>query len=164
MWKYVLKRMIVMIPIVLIITIVGFISMDSLSDPVEVYFGKGQHGGGGGRQPTPAEIERVKETLGLDKPAIVRYFSWFRNILQGDLGYTFTGRKVSEVILERLPVSLVLGVSGIFIGCFGGVILGVIMARRQYSAFDYGMGIVNYLIVAIPEVCLGMFCVLLFCT
>ncbi|MDR2611169.1 MAG: ABC transporter permease [Clostridiales Family XIII bacterium] len=164
MWKYIIKRLVVMIPVVLIITIVGFVSMDSVGDPISSYFGKGQSGGMQGHEPTPAEIERVKVALGLDKPPVVRYFLWFKNVLQGNLGYTFTGRPVSEVILERLPVSIALGLSGIIIGCLGGIILGVIMARRQYSPFDYGIGVVNYIIIAIPEVCLGLFCIVLFCT
>lgn len=164
MWRYILKRLLAVVPIVLSISIIGFISAETTSDPVTAYFGKVAGSRvSTGKEPTAAEREQAKIALGLDKPAATRYLIWLRRIVKGDLGWTFTGKRVMDEIRSRLPVSLALGVSSLVIGTGGGVLLGVFMARRQYSFFDYFMGTVNYLTISIPVVCLGMFCVMFFC-
>ncbi len=149
MIKYIIKRLIVMIPIIFILSIVGFLSANLTSDPVTQYFGGMQ--GQKAREPTDEEIEQAKHALGLDEPVLTRYFKWCGRILHGDLGYTMTGKSVWGEIRQRLPVSLWLGISGIIIGTFGGIVLGIICARHQYSAFDYAVGIFNYLMQGLPE-------------
>jgi peptide/nickel transport system permease protein len=161
MLKYIIKRLIVMIPIVLAISIVGFIGANITSDPVTAYFsGRDARSS---REPTAAEIEQAKKALGLDQPMMVRYFKWFARIVRGDLGYTATGKLIIDEITARLPVSLTLGISSIIIGIFGGILLGVLCARHQYSWFDYAVGAINYLMQSLPSLLTAILLVILFC-
>ena len=161
MLKYIIKRLIVMIPVVLFISIVGFVSANITSDPVTAYFsGMDKRTG---REPTAEEIEQAKKALGLDQPMMVRYFKWLGRILQGDLGYTADGKLIIDEIKSRLPVSLALGISGIIIGTCGGILLGVLCARHQYSLFDYAVGAINYLLQSLPSLLTAILLVILLC-
>jgi peptide/nickel transport system permease protein len=154
--------LVVMIPIVFILSIVGFLSANLTSDPVTQYFGGGMHGGRISREPTEEEIAQAKRALGLDEPILSRYFKWCTRILQGDLGYTMTGQKVWDQIVSRMPVSLWLGTSSIIFGTLLGILLGVICARHQYSIFDYAVGIFNYLMQGLPDLLMAVLLIYVF--
>lgn len=161
MLKYIIKRLIVMIPIILVISVVGFITSNLTSDPVTAYFGG--RSGRGAREPTEQEIAQAKKALGLDEPVMVRYFKWLARIGKGDLGYTADGKLIIKEIAARLPVSLWLGISGILVGTGGGILLGVLCARHQYSWFDYIVGTINYLLQSLPDLLTALLLVILFC-
>ena len=65
---------------------------------------------------TEAELLRIKESLGLDKPVFVQYFHWLANILQGNFGYSFSGsRPVIGLIMDRVPATLMLGAASLIL-------------------------------------------------
>lgn len=161
MKKYVIKRLIVMIPIIFILSIVGFVTANMASDPVTAYFG-GQSARDR-REPTEEEIQQVVEALGLDEPVLTRYFKWFGRILTGDMGYTTDGKSVSGEILKALPVSLWFGLSSIIFGTICGIIIGVYCARHQYSLFDYAFSSASYVIQSLPDLLTAILLIMLFC-
>lgn len=161
MRKYVVKRLIVMIPIIFILSIVGFVTANLTSDPVTAYFG-GQSGRDR-REPTQEEIQQVTEALGLDEPVLTRYFKWFGRMLTGDMGYTSDGKSVSAEIIKTLPVSLWFGISSIIFGTICGIIAGVYCARHQYSLFDYTFSSLSYIIQSLPELLTAILLIMLFC-
>jgi peptide/nickel transport system permease protein len=87
---------------------------------------------------TPADIERLKHNLGLDKPIWYRYFVWLGQVLQGQFGYsTSNSEDVFTAIMERVPATLELMGAALFISIGLGLSVGIFSAVRPYSFFDY---------------------------
>ncbi|MFN2527666.1 MAG: ABC transporter permease [Candidatus Baltobacteraceae bacterium] len=87
---------------------------------------------------TPADIERLKHNLGLDRPIYFRYFVWLGQVLRGDFGYsTSNSQPVLQAILERLPATLELQVSAFLLALTLGLAAGIFAAVRPYSLADY---------------------------
>ncbi|MDP9018793.1 MAG: ABC transporter permease [Candidatus Eremiobacteraeota bacterium] len=87
---------------------------------------------------TPADIERLKHNLGLDRPIYYRYFVWMGQVLHGDFGYsTSNSQPVLEAILGRLPATLELQISAFLLALTCGLAAGIFAAVRPYSLADY---------------------------
>lgn len=87
---------------------------------------------------TPADIERLKHNLGLDRPIYFRYFVWLGQVVRGDFGYsTSNSQPVLQAILERLPATLELQVSAFLLALTLGLAAGIFAAVRPYSLADY---------------------------
>ncbi|MBC5816593.1 MAG: ABC transporter permease [Candidatus Eremiobacteraeota bacterium] len=87
---------------------------------------------------TPADIERLKHNLGLDRPIYFRYFVWLGQVIRGDFGYsTSNSQPVLQAILERLPATLELQVSAFLLALTLGLAAGIFAAVRPYSLADY---------------------------
>lgn len=126
-------------------------------DPLLLYAKPGGYG------VSPEQIEALKKKLALDKPLVVQYFIWLGNVLQGDLGNTLLAeRPVSKVIRERLPGTLILGVSAWTFATLIGVPLGILSAVRRGSVWDYiGRGIALFG-QALPQFWVGIVAILIF--
>jgi peptide/nickel transport system permease protein len=86
----------------------------------------------------PEDIQSALEKMGMFDPLYVRYFNWFRELLSGNLGYSFRYKSpVIEMIKSRAPATLSLGFMSIFISFIIAVPIGVYSATRQYSTLDY---------------------------
>ena len=86
---------------------------------------------------TQAELEEIRQKLGLDKPAYIRYARYMVNLAQGDLGVSGTSRRqVSEMMAERIPPTLQLAAVGLFIAMLIGIPLGVVAAVKRNTIFD----------------------------
>jgi oligopeptide transport system permease protein len=96
---------------------------------------------------------RLFAKYGLDQPLPVQYAKYMLNVAQGDLGtsYYFEGRPVLQLILERFPVSLFLGVQAVIFGTIVGLALGIIAALRHNRLLDYMAVVVSVLGVSIPS-------------
>ena len=129
MGSYILKRLLSAIPVLLGITIIVFAIMALIpGDPATAILGS---------YATPENVEKLNRDLGLDKPAVARYFIWLGNMLTGDFGQSFAlNRPVLDEVLERFNATLVLaGVAFVLCCCFG-ILAGVISASRQYGLAD----------------------------
>jgi len=90
-----------------------------------------------GEQATAADIERVRRTLGLDEPFLVRFGQWTAGVLQGDLGTSiFSRRPVMELIVQRLEPTIALTLASLFVAVLIALPLGVIAAWRAGGAVD----------------------------
>lgn len=130
MLKYITKKLILMIPVLIGLTIIVFMILH-LSDgsPVDLIVGPNA---------TPEVYESITESLGLDKPLYIQYFTFLKGIVKGDLGKSILqNRPVSELIAERFPVTLKLGLYSIILSFLIAVPVGIIAAVNRNTYKDY---------------------------
>lgn len=101
---------------------------------------------------TPEALETLREDLGTDRPLPERYVAWLSRILSGDLGRSYDNdREVSELVLERIPVTLEIGLLAIVIALAGAIPIGVLMASRSGSYIDGALSGVMFGLLSVPE-------------
>ncbi len=106
---------------------------------------------------TGEQLEAIQIAYGLDRPIPVQYWNWISRVVRGDFGFSFhTGQPVLEMILERLPATLVLNLLGMIAIYLIAIPAGVISAVKQYSVFDYFVTVVTFLGQAMPAFWLAL--------
>lgn len=116
-------------------------------------------------KPLPADIEaNLKAYYGLDKPVIEQYFQYLKNLLHGNLGpsFKYPGWSVNEIIANKIPVSIELGLYSLIIALFFGVIIGIIASLNQNTYLDYipmGLAMIG---ICLPSFVIGPLLILLF--
>jgi len=129
--QYIIKRILQAIPLLIGVSIIGFSMMHlAPGGPLAVYT----------LNPTitAQDIERIKIVFGLDQPVYIQYLKWAYGIFTGNWGNTFFGgRPVLDVILERIPATLLLMGSGMALAMVIGMCIGILGAVKRYSIFDY---------------------------
>ncbi len=155
MARYVVKRILMLIPMLLIIIfIVSFIMNLTPSDPGTLILGE---------RATKEAIQQVNEELGYNDPFLTRYVRYVVNALHGDLGKSWkTGVPVIEEIMRRFPVTLTLAAGSILIGLVIGISLGILSAVKQYSALDITGTAFSMTLASFPGFWIGMMLILLF--
>lgn len=149
MGKYVRKRLLQAIPVVFGITILTFFIMKMAPG--------GPLGGMLSPRSSPEALLRAQEKLGLNQPIIVQYWKWLKELLQGNFGYsTYNGQDVLQMILERLPATLLLTVTSFLLSYVIGVPLGVYSATHKYSKGDYGLTVFSFIGISVPSFFFGM--------
>ncbi len=112
---------------------------------------------------TPEAKEAMRERLGLNDPAPLRYVQWLGRAVTGDLGYSLVSRQpVTDIIMTRLPKTLQLVGTAMVISIIVGVSLGVISAIKQYSWIDYLATFFAFLWLSIPGFFLGLLVIFIF--
>src|ERR687893_1939146 len=106
---------------------------------------------------SPQVREQMFEKYGLDEPVYVQYVKYMANVAQGDLGnsFYFESRPVTQMILERAPVSAFVGVQAVILGLVVGMVLGIISALRHNSWWDTLAVVIAVLGVSVPTFVLG---------
>lgn len=106
----------------------------------------------GGVIMTKGEVAEMRRTLGLDRPMYVQYFDWAGGVVQGDFGFSWEYRRtVSEVIGERLPLTLMLAFTTLLFTYLVAVPIGIYSAVRQYSVGDHAFTVLGYIGLATPN-------------
>ena len=125
-------------------------------DPVQIMYAQSQG-------TTPEQIEEVRRSLGLDRSIPVQYLMFMERLFQGDLGNTIRGgQPVLDVILERLPNTLVLACAAMLIAILIGVPIGFLAAYREGSLIDTGLMILAIGGISMPHFWLGLVLLFLF--
>lgn len=162
MGAYILRRILISIPVLIGITIIGFVALKlSPGDPLlvsvnpEVLANLMSH-------PELLEAERVR--LGLDQPIFPnQYITWLGNVLQGDLGFSITThRPIVEMIASRLPQTLLLMIVALTLAVAIGIPIGIITAVRQYSKLDYTLNSAAIFLASTPVFVLGLIFIYVF--
>jgi peptide/nickel transport system permease protein len=105
-----------------------------------------------GRSATPETVETIRQQLGLDRPFHEQYLRYLGNLVQGDLGRSYTQKtEVAEVVAARLPPTLLLMAAAIVVELMIGLTIGVLAALRPGSRFDQGAMIVSFVGVSTPQ-------------
>ncbi len=105
-----------------------------------------------GRSATPETVETIRQQLGLDRPFHEQYLRYLGNLVQGDLGRSYTQKtEVAEVVAARLPPTLLLMAAAIVVELMIGLTIGVLAALRPGSRFDQGAMIVSFIGVSTPQ-------------
>ena len=116
-----------------------------------------------GQTATPEAVANIREELGLDRPAPVRYFEWLGNALQGDFGKSYTNRQdIATNIARRLGNTLFLAFAAAVIAVPLAIILGVLAVRYRNTFFDRFISIVTLSAVSLPEFFAGYLLILIF--
>lgn len=154
MWKYIIKRILIAIPVLIGITIIDYAIMCLAGSPLEMMQGP---------RVSEAALEMKKIALGLDQPFYIQYLMWLGQILQGNFGYSITSyQPVSAMILEHLgPTLLLMGVS-LFVGLLIALPAGIYSAVHQYSKGDYAVVTMSFLGSSIPGFFLALLLIFLF--
>ena len=157
MLKFIVRRILLMIPILLGVTLVTFIIVRSIpGDPVEVLLGADQ-------RTTPEQRESIARAYGLDQPLPVQYVRWLGHVLTGDLGQSLrTQRPLTQELGLRLPVTLQLTAFAVIIGSIPALVIGTIAGLKRNSRFDYTATIVTLVGVSVPNFLLATLLVLVF--
>ena len=155
MFKYVVRRLLIAIPVLLGVTCVAYFIMTlAPGDAVDMLISPGL---------TAQDFALQRQSLGLDEPAPVRYVKWLTQLAQGNLGYSFNNRQpVTTRIGERLVPTLSLALFALLWAYVLGIPIGVLAAVRQYSIFDYTATIVSYLGVSLPSFFFGLLLIYVF--
>jgi microcin C transport system permease protein len=170
MLSYILKRILLMLPTLLGVLTITFIVIQFVpGGPIEQLMAESRAGQGeggaykAGRDSDAKQIAELKKLYGFDKPAHVRYVEMLGNFLHFDLGRSFLRNKdVWQLIKEKLPVSMSLGLWSFLITYLISVPLGIAKAVREGSRFDLATTLVVLLGFAIPGFVLGVFLIVLF--
>ena len=153
--NYLIQRLLSAIPVVLGITVIVFFIISLIpGDPATAILGS---------YATPENVKLLNEQLGLDKGLIERYFIWLGNLVQGDLGRSFSlNRPVLDEILERFNATLILSGTAFILCSFVGILIGTISAFKQYTITDKIITFAVLTGISIPSFFLGMMMILLF--
>lgn len=155
MGRYILRRLVSAVPVLLGITVIVFAIMAMIpGDPATAILGA---------YATPENVERLNRDLGLDAPAIQRYFIWLGNLLAGDFGRSYSlNRPVLDEILDRFGATLILAGVAFVICAVLGVLAGMASAARQYGWADKAITFAVIIGISIPSFFLGMLMILIF--
>lgn len=159
MFNYIVRKLLGMIPMLLVITFLIFVGIEMMpGDVIDFLIPMDELA-----RMTPAEVNQVREALGLNQPMLFRYFSWLWGIVRGDLGYSMQNSvAVSKLLLDRLPATLELSIAALLISTFLGSFLGVISAIRKGKLADNVLSMAGMVGVAIPQFLFGLVCILVF--
>src|SRR3954449_4327213 len=157
MVQFIIRRALLLIPILLGVSIVTFTLVRSIpGDPASVAIGVDQ-------RITPAQRELVRKSYGLDQPKVVQYFKWMQHILQGDLGNSLrTKRPLTTELKLRIPVTVELAVLAGLLGIIPAVSVGILAALKRNSVADYVATIITLLGISAPGFLVAVLLILLF--
>lgn len=154
MLKYIIKRILIAIPVLLGITILDFAIMSLAGSPLEMMLGP---------KTTQAALEAKAIQLGLDKPIYVQYLVWLKNVLQGNLGYSIKSyQPVSQIIANHLGPTLLLMGTSLFVGLAVAIPVGIYSAVHRYSKRDYSVVTLSFFGTSIPSFFLSLIFIYLF--
>ncbi len=159
MARYILKRLLQAIPLLLGIATITFIIVRlAPGDPMDMYMEQRFQ-----RDVDPAVIELLRKKYGLDQPLPVQYAKWIGNIARGDLGESFRYRRpVATLIVERVPYTLQLAALALVMDALIGIALGIFSAVKQYSRADRAITLGSLVMYSIPGFWLALMLVLAF--
>ena len=159
MGAYVMRRLLIAIPVLIGITIIGFVALSlAPGDPLTARTDPSMLA-----RMSAADLAARRHALGLDQPLPVQYLAWLGGLLQGNLGYSVaTGRAISDEVLPRIPPTLFLMGTALLITVGVGIPLGVIAAVRQYSMLDYTLTAFSLGMAALPTFVLGLAAIYVF--
>ncbi len=155
MLQYIVRRILIMVPTLLAISIVAFIIIqlppgDYLTSLITSAAQQGE-------TIDQAELARLKARYGLDKPMYMQYLNWIWGMLHGDFGWSFEWKRpVSELIWDRVGLSFLLSISTLLLVWFIAFPLGVYSAVRQYSWGDYIAAFFGFIGLATPDFLLAL--------
>ena len=153
MARYILRRILINIPVLIVITILVFIMVEMapgdmvdffVTDETEAYL-------------TEEDLHELREKLGLNDPPPVRYLKWMGQLVQGDFGFSYVeSYAVGPLLLSRIKNSMLLMGTGLAVAIIFGIPLGIYTALKQYSAIDFTLTGLSFVALSIPAFISGI--------
>ncbi|BFH67062.1 MAG: ABC transporter permease [Paenibacillus dendritiformis] len=155
MQKYIVRRVLQAIPLLFFISIVSFALIKlAPGDPVNSFVTPDMN---------KEDVERIRESLGLNLPLYMQYWIWLKNVFMGNLGYSLSNhRPVLTLIVERLPATIGLMGAALLLSLLISVPLSMYAASRKNRPVDRALGLVSYIGISIPSFWFGIMLIYLF--
>lgn len=155
MWRFIVKRLIAMVPVLIGVTLLVFIIMSfAPGDPARMILGEGA---------SSEDVAALRLEMGLDDPVIVQYVRYLGSLMHGDLGTSYkTKTSVAMEIFSRFPNTVELAVVSVAITVILAIPLGIIAAVKQNSLFDTISMIIALIGISMPVFWLGLLLILFF--
>ncbi len=154
MGKYVIRRLLQMIPVIIGVTFIIYAAVFALGDPTV--------GRCGERPCPPGYIAAFRKEYNLDQPLVVQYLLYMGNLIQGDLGTNFFGNKVTDELAARFPTTLKLGFMALIIEVVIGITAGVLAGIRRGKFIDNLVTVSTLFLISIPIFVIGSVAQLIF--
>ena len=149
MTAYIIRRLIQAVPIIMIVSIVGFAIIQATGDPLAAYTVDSSL--------TKDDIARLRAKYGLDQPVPVQYLNWLKNMLIGDWGRSYyTKMEVKALVFDWLPNTILLAGVSYIMTLSMSTVLGIVTAVRQYSLFDHVITAISFVGIATPSFWMGL--------
>jgi ABC-type dipeptide/oligopeptide/nickel transport system permease component len=154
-WRYVLKRVVLALPVLLGVSVVVFVAIRLIpGDPAQLMAGQAA---------TQEVVQQIRQSLGLDQPVPVQYLYFLRNVVRGDLGRSlFNGAPVVEELAQRFPRTVRLALASMAVASLIGIPAGILAATRRSTWVDTAVMLVALAGVSVPVFWLGLNLILLF--
>lgn len=154
MLAYILRRVFQSLIVLLAVGLVAFAMFNFVGDPVDNMLGQ---------ERTQADIERLRQQLGLDQPFVVQYWKFLEQAAQGNFGLSYRqGRPVAEILAERLPATLELALVSGILALIGGVVLGIFTAIRRSGIAANVIMTISLVGVSLPTFLIGVILIYMF--
>ena len=154
MLAYMIRRVFQSVIVLLIVGLVAFSMFSFVGDPVDNMLGQ---------ERTQADIERLREQLGLDQNFVVQYWRFLEQAAQGNFGLSYRqGRPVAEILVERLPATLELAFVSGLLALVGGIALGIFTAIRRSGFSANAIMTVSLIGVSLPTFLIGILLIYVF--
>ncbi len=155
MLNYIIRRILAMIPTLFLVSVLTFVIIDL--PPGDFMTQLAANVGTSGSSMDAATVENLQRQYGLDKPLVTRYFTWIAGFVQGDFGYSLDWKRpVSELIADRLYLTLLLSFLSLGIMWLIAVPIGIYSATHQYSWGDNILTFLGFLGLSVPDFLLGL--------
>lgn len=157
MFKFILKKLLFMIPMLFIISFLIFAALKAMPiDPINYLL-----------LPEASQDQALKEELrelyGLNDSFMTQYKNWISNIAKGDFGYSILNKQpIKEILAQKLPATLQLAITALVISSFFGILLGILSAVHQNGPIDYIGRVIGVLGQSIPQFLFGMILITVF--
>lgn len=156
MITFIVRRLLAMIPTLLLVSMLSFIIIEL--PPGDFMTSLAANVGTSGSSMDAATVENLQRQYGLDKPAHIRYLTWIAGFVRGDFGYSLDWKRpVSELIMGRLGLTLLLSILSLIIMWVVAIPIGIYSATHQYSLGDNIFTFLGFLGLSVPEFVLGLF-------
>lgn len=155
MGKYIIRRIFDLLPTIFVVAVIVFIVTRMIpGDPASVMLGP---------QASVEDIEALRQKLGLNEPLYMQFLQYIGNLLQGNLGISYTyNEPIMSLIMDRFPNTVILAISALIIAVIIGIPAGIISASKQNSLLDYSVMLISLIGVSMPIFWLGVMLVLYF--
>jgi len=152
MLGFIARRLVQSIFVMLTVSLLAFALFRFVGDPVAVMVGQ---------ETSVEDQERLRDELGLNDPVITQYGRFLGNLVQGDFGFSYRTRQpIAEMILDRLPATIELGIVSLLISLFVGIPAGIYTALRSDGILSNSILITTLIGVSIPTFVIGIFLIL----
>lgn len=159
MFTFIVRRILILIPMLVIISFLVYLGLeltpgDAVSHMIPPELAS---------QVSAERLDQIRESLGLNKSFLHRYFIWLSHAITGDFGHSLSGGvAIKDIVLDRLPATLELSAAALLISTLFGCVLGTYSALHRGSVGDSSLTVVGMLGVSIPEFFFGLVAILIF--
>ncbi len=159
MLKYFIRRLLMIIPMMLVISFLVFVALEQTpGDPLMARFSPETIS-----SLTNEQLDALREQAGLNAPLLIRYLRWLLGLLQGDLGYSLqTGTAISSIIANLLPPTIYLALAALAFSVLIGLVFGILSAVRHNSVIDYLSSVFGVIGISMPAFFIGILAILFF--